>query len=221
MYNLAFISDDTMPFDEATIKGQVKDFYQTWQRTQALSQRVIEAANAELLSKPFFDRHQQLLYDFRNLYVELYQALTPAQRQVVAQWLMDVTPKMVAVSQRKLLAGLGVLPLVIAVVLVVGGVVTTIMVTKVIADALASYNAELSRQEKELAFVQSVQADVKSGVVTFDQGVKLLEEKKGGVIPPGPVTAGSSGRSIFDIIGSNLTTVGLIALLGFVLIGRK
>lgn len=221
MYHLAYISDDTMPFDESVIKGQVKDFYQTWLRTRTLSERVVELANAEMLSRKFFDRHQQLLYDFRNLYVELHPALTPAQRQVVAKWLMDVTPQMVNVSKRQLLAGLGVLPLVIAVVLVVGGVVTTIMVTKVIADALASYNAELSRQEKELAWVQGVQTDIKNKVVTFDQGVKLIEERPKGVIPPSTIMAGASGRSIFDIIGGNLTTVALVALLGFVLVGRK
>jgi hypothetical protein len=129
---------DTAAFDEASIKGQVKEFYQTFMRTKSLSEHVLELSNAEMLSREFFNRHQQLLFDFRNLYVELWKSLTPAQQQVVARWLMDVTPKMATVQTRKLLQGLGALgvaPLIIPIALVIGGVVTTIMVTKVIADA--------------------------------------------------------------------------------------
>jgi hypothetical protein len=226
VYALGYISDNTMPFNEATIKGQVKEFYNTWVRTRALSERVSELANAEMLSREFFNRHQQLLFDFRNLYVELHPSLTPAQQMTVARWLMDVTPKMAAISTRKLLAGmgdLGIAPLVIPIVLVVAGVVTTIMVSKVIADALAAYNAELSRQEKELSWVSSVQKDVRDGVVTFDQGIKLLEAKPRGVIPDSPIIkpAGMTGGSIIDTIGRNLTTVALIGILGFVLVTRK
>ncbi len=224
MYALAHLGD-TAVFDEKTVTGQVKDFHRVYTRTRALAARVIELSNAEMLSRRFFDSHMQLLQDFRNLYVELYAAFTPAQQHDVAMWLMDVTPKMANVRTRKLLSGLdglGVLPLVIPVVLVIGGVVTTIMVTKVIADALAAYNAELSRQEKEAAFVASVQKDVRDEVVTFDQGLKLLQEKARGVIPESTIIkAQPAGGGIFDIIGTNLTTLGLVALLAFVLIGRK
>jgi hypothetical protein len=223
MYALEHLGD-TAAFDEASIKGQVKEFYQTFTRTQALSDRVLELANAEMLTRAFFDRHQQLLYDFRNLYVELWKALTPAQQMVVAKWLMDITPKMATVSTRKLsgLGGLGVLPLVIPIVLIVAGVATTIMVTKVIADALASYNAELSRQEKEAAFVSSVQKDVRDNVVTFDQGVKLLEAKPRGVIPQS-TTIKPAGvfASIIDTIGGNVTTLALVGLLAFVLVKSR
>jgi len=224
MYALEHLGD-TAAFDEASIKGQVKEFYDTFTRTQTLSEHVLELSNAEMLSRDFFTRHQQLLYDFRNLYVELWKSLTPAQQMVVAKWLMDITPKMATVSTRKFLSGpdgLGVLPLVIPIVLIVAGVATTIMVTKVIADALVAYNSELSRQEKEAAFVSSVQKDVRDNVVTFDQGVKLLEAKPRGVIPQQTAIkpAGIFG-SIVDTIGGNVTTLALVGLLAFVLVKSR
>lgn len=225
MYERVGIGDMAGAVDPEEVKRQVADFYNTFTRTRALSIKVGELSNAGLLDKARYDRHLELLANFRNLFVELVDALSPAQGTEVARWLMDVTPKMALIRKKfESLGALGVVPL-LAIVLVVAGAYVTIKLTEVVARALADYNSELSRQEKDVAWLESMKTEVSSGKISTTDAIKLTEAGSR-VIAPKKVNVSAGGildipGQIVDTIGANLTTfaavgVGVLVLTLFV-----
>jgi hypothetical protein len=212
MYALSAIGQTAGAVDAKQIKAEVAAFYDTFLRTRALTEKILSAYESRSLTQNLFDRHRQLLFNFRTLYAELYDALTPTQQSEVFKYFEAVTPAMGDVKRGQLLGDLGIAPLIV--VLIVAGTAVTIGVSKVVADALVAYKAELARQEKEAAFIRDVQADVREGVLTAEQGVDVIKARPEGAIPPAVIT---NGPSIFETLSRNLVYIAVAGAAFFVL----
>lgn len=218
MYEQTTLEALAGPVDTERVKREVREFYKTFRRTKTLSMKILDMGQAHLLTKQLYDRHQKLLFDFRTLYAELYEALSPAQQRDVFLYLTDVTPKMIN-ARSQTLGALGAVPF-LMIALIVAGSAVTIGVSRIVADLIVEYKTELARQEKEAVFVARVQEDIAQEIISPVEAVEILKARPEGVIPAQPVTRTSLlPGGIVDILGGKLVYVAL-AIAGVLILSR-
>jgi len=204
---LGYVPEDYAFSNEAQVRYELQRFYDTFLRLQQTHARVLRLGGSGLLDRSVYDRQRTILGEFWQLYEKhgWKAALTPDQQTQVVSWFTWGNTQLILSSKNLL----GFLPLPIVVALVVGGVAVSIGVTYVALTTLSGYKSNISAQEKELSYRESILDRLGRGEVALADAKELIKTA--------PKVTASSGGGIMDILGRNVTLIALVLGGGLIL----